>query len=113
MRPRPWRAPTGIVVELEEVGAPAGEGFQFSIVGSHDADVGELLAQLRAHAKAEVSRRYLEPTPHDPGWLLVDDEVAGRLVWGDGREMGEPFDVVSTAGRSAGRNWATPSGPTA
>jgi hypothetical protein len=94
MQPRPWRAPTGIVVELEEVGAPTGEGFQFSVLGSHDADVGELLARLRAHAEAEVSRRYLEPNPHGPGWLLVDDEVAGRLVWGEGREMGEPFDVI-------------------
>jgi hypothetical protein len=94
MQPRPWRAPTGIVVELEEIGVPTGEGFRFSILGPHDADVGELLSQLRAHAEAEVSRRYLEPNPHGPGWLLVDHEVAGRLVWGEGREMGEPYDVV-------------------
>ncbi len=94
MQPRRWRAPTGIVVELEEVGVSTGEGFQFSILGPHDADVGELLRQLRAHAEAEMSRRYLEPNQHGSGWLLVDDEVAGRLVWGEGREMGEPYDVV-------------------
>ncbi len=94
MQPRPWRAATGIVVELEEVGVPAGEGFRFSILGPHDADVGQLLSQLRAHAEAEVSRRYLEPNPHGSGWLLVDDEVAGRLVWGEDREMGAPYDVV-------------------
>ncbi|MDP9386511.1 MAG: hypothetical protein M3Q48_00930 [Actinomycetota bacterium] len=90
MQPRPWRAPTGIVVELEEIGVPPGEGFQFSILGPHDAQVGELLSELRAHAKAEVSRHYLEPNPHRSGWLLARDEVAGRLVWGEGR----PFDVV-------------------
>ena len=94
MQPRPWRAPTGIVVELEETGVPTGEGFQFSILGPHDAELGELLAQLRSHAEAEVSRRYLEPKPHGPGWLLAGDEVAGRLVWGEGREEGGPFDVV-------------------
>ena len=33
MQPRLWRAPTGIVVELEEVGVPTGEGVQFSILG--------------------------------------------------------------------------------
>jgi hypothetical protein len=94
MQPRPWRAPTGIVVELEETGVPPGEGFQFSILGPHDARVGELLSKLRAHAEAEVSRQYLEPNPHRSGWLLAGDEVAGRLVWGEGRDEGEPFDVV-------------------
>ena len=94
MQPRLWRAPTGIVVELEETGVPVGEGFQFSILGPHDAGVADLLGQLRAHAEVEVSRRYLEPNPHRAGWLLADDEVAGRLVWGEAREEGGPFDVV-------------------
>ena len=94
MQPRPWRAPTGIVVELEEMGAPVGEGFQFSILGPHDAEVGHLLAQLRTHAEVEVARRYLEPNPHRGGWLLAGDEVAGRLAWSEGREVGEPYDVV-------------------
>ncbi len=94
MQPRPWRAPTGIVVELEETDVPVGEGFQFSTLGPHDADVGELLAQLRTHAEAEVARRYLEPNPHRRGWLLAGEEVAGRLVWSEGREAGEPYDVV-------------------
>ncbi|HWC12625.1 MAG TPA: hypothetical protein VG455_15555 [Acidimicrobiales bacterium] len=94
MRPRPWRAPTGIVVELEEMGVPVGEGFQFSILGPHDAEVGQLLAQLRTHAEAEVARRYLEPNPHRGGWRLASDEVAGRLVWSEDRELGEPYDVV-------------------
>lgn len=82
------------MVELEETGAPPGEGFRFSILGPHEADVGDLLAQLRAHAEAEVSRRYLEPNPHRAGCLLAEDEVAGRLVWGEGREEGGPYDVV-------------------
>ncbi len=94
MQPRPWRAPTGIVVELEEIGVPAGEGFEFSILGPHDAQVGDLLDQLRAQAEAEVTRRYLEPNPHRPGWVLARDEIAGRLVWSEGREVGEPYDVV-------------------
>jgi len=94
MQPRPWRAPTGIVVDLEETGVPTGEGFQFSILGADDADVGELLGELRAHAEAEVSRRYLKPNPHGSGWFLAADEVAGRLVWGEGKEEGGAFDVV-------------------
>ncbi len=98
MQPRPWRAPTGIVVELEEVDGPVGEGFQFSILGAHDAEVGELLAQLRTHAEVEVARRYLEPNPHRRGWLVAGEEVAGRLVWSEGREVGEPYDVVVDGG---------------
>ena len=94
MQVRPWRAPTGIVVELEETGVPVGEGFRFSILGPHDAEVGELLRQLRAHAEAEVDRHYLDPNPHRRGWVLAGDEVAGRLVWGEGRDVGEPYDVV-------------------
>ena len=94
LQPRPWRAPTGIVVELEETGVAPGEGFQFSILGPHDAPVSELLGELRAHAEAEVSRRYLKPNPHRSGWLLAGDEVAGRLMWGEARDEGGPFDVV-------------------
>ncbi len=94
MQPRPWRAPTGIVVELEEMGVPVREGFVFSILGPHDAEVGELVRQVRAHAEAEVARGYLEPNPHRRGWVLAGDEVAGRLVWGEGRDVGEPYDVV-------------------
>ncbi|MDP9441638.1 MAG: hypothetical protein M3P34_05570 [Actinomycetota bacterium] len=56
--------------------------------------MGDLLRQLRAHAEAEVARRYLEPTSHRRGWVLSGDEVAGRLVWGEGRDVGEPYDVV-------------------
>ncbi|HUP71386.1 MAG TPA: hypothetical protein VM142_16460 [Acidimicrobiales bacterium] len=56
--------------------------------------MAELLGHLRAHAQAEVARRYLEPDPHRAGWVLAGDEVAGRLVWGEGREAGDPHDVV-------------------
>jgi hypothetical protein len=94
MQPRPRRARTGIVVDLEELDVAVGEGFQFSILGPHDTEVGELLAQLRTDAAAEVARRYLEPNPHRRGWLVAGEEVAGRLVWGEGREVGEPYDVV-------------------
>ncbi|MDP9403155.1 MAG: hypothetical protein M3P85_07420 [Actinomycetota bacterium] len=69
MQPRPWRAPTGIVVELEETGVAPGEGFQFSILGPHDAQVGELLGALRAHA----------PRPRCPAttWSLIPTSPGG------------------------------------
>jgi hypothetical protein len=94
MQPRPWRAPTGIVVDVEEQGVPVGHGYTFSILGPHDADVGHLLAQLRDHAEGEVARRYLEPNPARTGWLVSGEAVAGRLVWNEGRQDGDPYDVV-------------------
>ena len=94
MQPRPWRAPTGIVVDVEELAVPVGHGYTFSILGPHDADVGQLLAQLRTHAEAEVSRRYLEPNPNRRGWLVAGEDVAGRQVWNEGRQSGEAYDVV-------------------
>jgi hypothetical protein len=91
---RVWRAPTGIEGEIEESGVPAGEGYHFAVLGDHGADVDELVASARERAEAEIGRRYLEPDPHRSGWILADDEVAGRLVWGDERELGGPYDVV-------------------
>lgn len=77
MHPRPWRAPTGIVVELEEMDVPVGEGFQFSMLGPHDAEVRQLFAQLRTHAEADVARSYWEPNPNRRGSLLGGD-LPGR-----------------------------------
>ncbi|MGH8971844.1 MAG: DUF7713 domain-containing protein [Acidimicrobiia bacterium] len=92
--PRLWRAPTGIELELEEAGVPAGEGYHLAVLGAHDADVGELFDHLRRRAEVEVGRQYLERRPDGAGWHLEGAEVAGRLVWGDARELGGPYDVV-------------------
>lgn len=56
-----------------------GEGFQFAVLGDHDADVEDLLARETSLAQREVTCQYLEPAHHRRGWTLVDDEVAGRL----------------------------------
>ena len=89
---RVWRAPTGIQVDLEEAGVA--EGYHFAVLGAHDADVGELVALLTRSAEQESARRYLEPNPHRAGWIIYGDEVAGRLVWGEERELGGPYGVV-------------------
>jgi hypothetical protein len=91
LRYRIWRAPTGIAVELREDGVPAGEGFEFGVLGDHDADVAALAARVRAEAEAEIGRRYLEPGPGGAGWRLAGGEVAGRLIWGPD---GGPYRVV-------------------
>jgi hypothetical protein len=89
---RVWRASTGIEVELGE--ARFAEGYHFAVLGAHDADVGELVALVTRRAEQEIARRYLEPNPHRAGWIITGDEAAGRLVCGEERELGGPFDVV-------------------
>ena len=92
---RVWRAPTGIEVELEESnpGEPGG-GYHFAVLGAHDADVAWLVEAVTERAMAAVAVPQLVANPHRSGWRLLGDEVAGRLVWGDGRDAGGPFDVV-------------------
>ncbi|MET7622369.1 hypothetical protein [Streptomyces sp. NPDC005408] len=80
LRYRLWRAPTGISVRLVEDRGEADDGFEFAVLGDHDADVDQLAAQVRAEAEAEINRCYLEPTPQGAGWQLVGDNAAGRLV---------------------------------
>jgi hypothetical protein len=94
LRFRIWRAPTGVEAELEEAGVPAGEGYHFTVLGAHDADVDELVGRVTSQAEAEVGRLYLEPNTHRGGWVVAGDEVAGRLVWADEQSSGGPFDVV-------------------
>jgi len=91
---RIWRAPTGIAVELEEAGVPIGEGYHFAVLGSHDANIDELVTGVQTQAKAEVSRQYLEPNPHRSGWIVRDDEVAGRLIYSEDSGTAGSYDVV-------------------
>jgi len=86
-----WRAPTGIVVELQETRvADPDDGYHFAVLGSHDANVDALVEAVTRRATDGVADQQLEPHPHRAGWLLRDDDVAGRLVWGDERERGGP-----------------------
>jgi hypothetical protein len=91
---RTWRAPTGVEVELEETEVPVGEGYHFAVLGAHDADLEELVSSVRSQAEAEISRQYLEPNPHRPGWIIDDDEVAGRFIFSEENGTGGPYDVV-------------------
>ncbi|MEV6946714.1 hypothetical protein AB0N07_33050 [Streptomyces sp. NPDC051172] len=91
LRYRIWRAPTGISVRLREDGVPVGEGFEFAVLGEHDADVVRLAARVRADAEAEIGRCYLESDPGTAGWRLAGDEAAGRL---EGDPAGGPVQVV-------------------
>lgn len=95
MQFRVWRAPTGIVVDLHEAGSTKGEeGFEFSVLGGHDADVDELVAHVHQAAEQGIATQYLERHPRGWGWILRGDEVAGRLVWSEGRGAGDPYDAV-------------------
>lgn len=80
LRYRLWRAPTGISVRLVEERGAAEDGFEFAVLGDHDAEVDQLVTRVRSEAEAEINRCYLEPNPHGAGWHLPDKEAAGRLV---------------------------------
>jgi hypothetical protein len=70
------------------------DGYHFAVLGSHYADVDALVGALTRRATDGIAEQQLEPHPHRAGWLLRDDDVAGRLVWGGEREHGGPYDVV-------------------
>ncbi|MEU5417863.1 hypothetical protein [Streptomyces sp. NPDC020667] len=80
LRYRLWRAPTGISVRLVEERRAVDDGFEFAVLGDHDASVDELAARVRTEAEAEIGRSYLEPEEHSAGWRLTGEEVAGRLI---------------------------------
>jgi hypothetical protein len=60
-RYRLWRAPTGIVAEAEEADRAPGDGYNFKVMGPHDAIVDRLLEALRAHMLRGLRRLHLEP----------------------------------------------------
>jgi hypothetical protein len=91
---RIWRAATGVEVELEETGVPIGEGYHFAVLGSHDANIDDLVTAVQIQAKGDVSRQYLEPNPHCSGWIVRDEEVAGRLIYSENSGIGGPYNVV-------------------
>lgn len=91
---RLWRAPTGVSVEAAEIDCPAGEGYQFKLLGEHDADVDSLLDNLRERIRAGISSVDLEPNPDREGWMLTGETVSGRFQWNDGGDNGKPYDVV-------------------
>jgi hypothetical protein len=95
LRFRVMRGPAGIEARLEETGVALGDGYEFAVLGDHDAEVSPLVAQVEAIARREVGRLHLEPAQHPPGWSLSEaDEARGRLVWNDASDTGVPYDVV-------------------
>jgi len=94
LRFRLWRAPTGVSVEAAEIDCPAGEGYQFTLLGQHDADIDALLDSLRERIRAGISRLDLEPNPYREGWLLVGETLRGRFEWNDAGDNGQPYDVI-------------------
>jgi hypothetical protein len=89
------RAPSRIGVKLEGTGVDPGQGYDFAVLGAHDAHVAPLLRQVRTMAEREVVRQYVEPATRGPGWRVTDgDEVVGRFIWSDEGAAGAPFDVA-------------------
>jgi hypothetical protein len=80
LRYRICRAPTGIAVELHEDIADG--GFEFAVLGDHDADVATLVAAVRVEAQREISRSYLEPSATGVGWRAAGSEVVVRIEVG-------------------------------
>jgi hypothetical protein len=67
LRFRLRRAPAGMVAEAEEVGAAPDEGYQFAVLGPHDADVDRLVAALRGQVRTGIGRLYLDKSTHRAG----------------------------------------------
>lgn len=93
---RLWRAPTGIVAEAEEADLAPGEGYHFEVMGSHDADVHELIEILQGRMRRGLSHLWLKPHPRHEGWMIGGDRIEGRLEW---NETGLPYDVVADGRR--------------
>ncbi len=91
---RLWRAPTGVSADAAEIDCPTGEGYRFTLLGQHDADIDALLDSLREQIKAGVSRVDLTPNPHREGWILAGETVSGRFEWNDAGDHDQPYAVV-------------------
>ena len=95
MRYHFWRCPTGVVAEAEEM---AGEedikldGYHFKVLGDHDTDLRQLLANLRKLTADGIARAQLADT--SGRLLMAGDELEGRLVWDDDGDTGKPYAVV-------------------
>lgn len=96
LRYRYFRAPTGISLCLVEDLGPAGQdgGYEFGVLGDHDADMTDLAAAVHAEAAAEIGSCYLEPdTLTGAPWSVADLETAGRFEFDpDGQAHGVVVD---------------------
>ncbi|MPY83705.1 MAG: hypothetical protein GEV00_10355 [Actinophytocola sp.] len=105
LRYRVSRAPTGIGVGLREEGVAVGEGYEFGVLGDHDADLADLVAAAFAEAQAEIDRMYLEPASVGDGWQVVDDDEVAGVESGRRaalRRGGRSAHVMGGAGPRAG-----------
>lgn len=93
MRYRVCRAPTGISLRLREENVPRSDGYEFAVLGDHDADLAELVVAVLAEARAEIGRCYLEPGSQG-GWQVAGEEVAGRLEFDEDTGTGGPRRVI-------------------
>ena len=75
---RLWRAPTGIVAEAHERGCADEEGYQASVLGSHDADTDVLLARLRLRLHEQVA---LSTSGIAPEGVLSWPATSWRVAW--------------------------------
>ncbi|MGH8906078.1 MAG: DUF7713 domain-containing protein [Egibacteraceae bacterium] len=77
LRYRLWRAPSGIIAEVEEESDP---GYAACVVADHHHDPDLVAHTLRAKIHDEISRCYLERDPSGDGWIVEGSEVWGRLA---------------------------------
>jgi hypothetical protein len=80
LRYRICRAPTGIAVELHEDIADG--GFEFAVLGDHDADVATLGAAVRTEAQRGDQPVLLGAFSHRGGLRAAGSEVVGRIEVG-------------------------------
>lgn len=76
-------AATGLVMEALEVttdGRPGASGYQFQVLGDHEADAWGLFRHLYAKMRREMVVRHVERT--DLGWQIgLEPRLVGRIEW--------------------------------
>jgi hypothetical protein len=86
---RIWRSPGGIVAEALE-GDRSAERYFAKVVGPHDADVVELVQQVKAAIRRRIARQDLTLSPSG-NMIVAGDDLVGRLVW---QGQDRPYGVV-------------------
>jgi len=89
-------APTGCVMEALEVtsaGRPVSPGYQFQVLGHHEANAWALFRRLHARMRREMAVRHVELT--DLGWQIRRNQhVVGRIEWDQDVDGRVPLLVV-------------------
>jgi hypothetical protein len=89
-------AATGRVMEALEVaavGRPVPSGYQFQVLGDHEADARDLFRRLHTKMRREMAVKHVEVT--DIGWQIGQNQrIVGRIEWDPDTDGAVPLLVI-------------------